>query len=293
MYLSLEIKDFDQLNIDVAQFKKDRFKKNNKALLNGLHEYILNKDNILSATKIQEHLFPEIEADIFLSHAHTDEDQVISLAVYLEDMGFKVFVDSCVWGNAFELLKEIDEKHCKFEGGNTYNYQKRNFSTATVYMILNAALHRMIENSELFIFLGTENSLTIEDSIENQYYLRSPWIFSELTFVNQVVRFDKRFNLRSRSITSSIAIEDSKKLALDESLQMRFNKPKLDFSLSNDDFLGWLNSETNQFTKEYTIVGKEFEKCEDHIKSLEKLYDLMRKNSERNEYTVYQQYIKI
>lgn len=47
---------------------------------------------ILNATEIQKHLFPEVKADIFLSHAHADEDKVISLAVSLENMGFKVLL---------------------------------------------------------------------------------------------------------------------------------------------------------------------------------------------------------
>lgn len=291
MYLSLEIKDFDQFDIKVNQSKKDDFKKRSNALLDGLERYILNKDNVLNATEIQKHLFPEIEADIFLSHAHADEDKVISLAVSLEDMGFSVFVDSCVWDNAFDLLKEIDEKHCKFKDSDTYNYQKRNFSTANVYMILNAALHRMIEKSELFIFLGTENSFTIEDSIENQEFLKSPWVFSELTFVNQVVRYDNRLNLRPRTVTKSVAIEDAKVIALDESLQVRFKKPTLDFSLSNQYFTRWLRYESNPFLE--VPIKKEFIACENHIKSLENLYDLMKEKSEKREDIIFQQYINL
>lgn len=293
MYLSLEIKDFDQFNTNVDKSKKDDFKKRSKALLNGLERYILNKDNILNATEIQKHLFPEVKADIFLSHAHADEDKVISLAVSLEEMGFKVFVDSCVWENAFDLLKEIDEKHCKFEGSDTYNYQKRNFSTANVYMILNAALHRMIEKAELFIFLGTENSLTIEDSIENQTFLKSPWIFSELTFVNQVVRYDNRNHLRPQVVKKSFGIEDARAIALDESLQVRFEKPNLDFSLSNSIFTHWLESESNPFLRKYQPIKEEFKSCDDHIKSLENLYDLMNEKSEKREDIIFQQYIAL
>lgn len=86
------------------------FKKRNDALFDGLGRYILNKDNFLNATEIQNIYFLNLKG-IFLSYAHADEDKVISLAVSLENMGFKVFVDSCVWDNAFDLLKEIDEKH--------------------------------------------------------------------------------------------------------------------------------------------------------------------------------------
>ena len=77
MYLSLEISDFDQFNIDVNKDEMNDFKKRNDALFDGLGRYILNKDNFLNATEIQKHLFPEVKADIFLSHAHADEDKVI------------------------------------------------------------------------------------------------------------------------------------------------------------------------------------------------------------------------
>ena len=291
MYLSLEIKDFDQFDKSISLDKKLDFKQRNNALLDGLERYILNKDNVLNATEIQKHLFPEVEADIFLSHAHADENKVISLAVCLEEIGFKVFVDSCVWENAFDLLKTIDEKHCKFENSDTYNYQKRNFSTANVYMILNAALHRMIEKSELFIFLGTENSFTIEDSIENQEFLKSPWVFSELNFVNQVVRYDNRQNLRPKTVKKSFSVEDAQATALDESLQVRFNKPTLDFSLSNQYLKQWLDSETNPFSK--VSIKEAFRDCEDHIKSLENLYDLMKAKSEKREDIIFQQYINL
>lgn len=288
MYLSLEIKDFDHLNIDIPESKKISFRTKSKARLDGLERYILKKDNILNATEIQKHLFPTIESDIFLSHAHADEDKVISLAVWLEDMGFQVFVDSCVWENAFDLLKTIDEKHCKFEGSETYNYQKRNFSTANVYMILNAALHHMIQKSELFIFLGTEQSLTIEESIEEQQFLKSPWVFSELNFVNQVIRHDNRQHLRPREVTKSLSIEDAKVIALDESLKFHFNKPILDFSLSNNYFIDWLNNGENLLP-----VKKEFSSLDSHIKALENLYSLMKEKANKREEDIFQQYINL
>jgi hypothetical protein len=287
MYLSLEIKDFDHIDFNVTEFKKNAFRTKSKNRLEGLERYILKKDNILNATEIQKHLFPTVESDIFLSHAHADEDKVISLAVCLESMGFQVFVDSCVWENAFELLRTIDNNHCQSNGGR-YDYQKRNFSTANVYMILNAALHHMIQKAELFIFLGTEQSLTVEDSIENQQFLKSPWVFSELNFVNQVIRYDNRQHLRPREVTKSIAIEDAKTIALDESLKFQFNKPILDFSLSNHYFVDWLNKGENLLP-----VKKEFSSLDSHIKALENLYSLMKEKAAKREENIFQQYINL
>lgn len=289
MYLSLDLKDFDSLDIDIEQYKIDAFKAKNNSHFEGLERYLLNEENILNATEIQKHLFPEVEADIFLSHAHADEDKVIALAVCLESIGFNVFVDSCIWENAFTLLKAIDDKHCKFKDNNRYSYDKRNYSTANIYMILNSALHHMIQKSELFIFLGTEQSLTIEKSIESfedKEFLKSPWIFSELTFVNQVVRYDSRAYLRPTKVTKSISIEDAKVVALDESLKFHFNKPILDFSLSNEHFIYWYKNWRK-------LIKKEFSACEDHIQSLEVLYDVMKEKGKKREDSIFQQYIDL
>lgn len=287
MYLSLELKEFDDLEITLSESANSRFRNKSKAIFNDLERYILDENNVLDATAIQEHLFPAIDSDIFLSHAHADEDKVISLAVYLEKIGFKVFVDSCLWGNVFDLLKTIDEEHCKFKGSTTYNYQKRNFSTANVYMILNAALHHMIQKSELFIFLGTEESLTVKDSIENQESLKSPWIFSELTFVNQVVRHDNRPYLRPRKVVKSTKFEDAQ-VALDEHLEFRFNKPTLDFSLSNDDLCYW-----SENWPELAQAKEELNACNRHIKALEILYDVMKERAEKRQGAIVQQYIDL
>lgn len=289
MYLSLDLKGFDELNFNIDKNDIDAFKAKNNTHFEGLERYLLNEKNILNATEIQKHLFPEVEADIFLSHAHADEDKVISLAVCLESMGFNVFVDSCIWENAFTLLKEIDNKHCKFKNSNTYSYDKRNYSTANIYMILNAALHHMIQKAELFIFLGTEQSLTIEKSIESsedKEFLKSPWIFSELTFVNQVVRHDNRAHLRPRKVTKSFSIEDAKVVALDESLKFHFNKPILDFSLSTENFIYWYKNWEK-------LVKKEFSTCDDHIKSLEVLYEVMSEKGTKREDSIFQQYVDL
>jgi hypothetical protein len=49
--------------------------------------------------KISENLFLDIKPDIFLSHSHADEDDVIRLAILIEkELNLSVFIDSCVWG---------------------------------------------------------------------------------------------------------------------------------------------------------------------------------------------------
>ena len=97
MYRSLQIKDFSNFkSSNVTTEEIQGFKKRKERAFIELKNYLLDEKNLLSAELIQEHLFPEVEADIFLSHAHADEDKVIALAICLEKIGFKTFVDSCI-----------------------------------------------------------------------------------------------------------------------------------------------------------------------------------------------------
>ncbi|WP_239237043.1 toll/interleukin-1 receptor domain-containing protein [Comamonas aquatica] len=98
---------------DVSSYAVDAYKKRNQNIFVNLEEYLLDEGNIFSADKIIEKLFPQIDVDIFLSHSHSDQDEVIKLAVKLEELGLKVFVDSCYWGYVLELQKKIDSKYSR------------------------------------------------------------------------------------------------------------------------------------------------------------------------------------
>src|SRR5438309_1285086 len=64
----------------------------------------------VDGSEMQDHWFPKIEADVFISHSHTDELAAIELAGWLKDQfGLNSFIDSCVWGHADELLKQVDD----------------------------------------------------------------------------------------------------------------------------------------------------------------------------------------
>ncbi len=142
----------------------------------------LSPDGSLKANEIEADWFPSVEADVFLSHSHNDENAAIALAGYLEGLGLKTFIDSCVWGYANNLLKQIDNRYCvltkKPNGGCTYDYETRNYSTAHVHMILNGALMKMIDRTECFILLGTPDVLKVEDISRGT--TNSCWIYSEL-----------------------------------------------------------------------------------------------------------------
>ncbi|MGL5705989.1 MAG: hypothetical protein ACRDD6_12035 [Tannerellaceae bacterium] len=142
------------------------------------------QDGIIDAAKIQMDWFPEIDAHIFISHSHKDKQLAINLACWLyENFNLKVFIDSCVWGYANDLLKQIDEIYCRKEKEDLYDYNKRNYSTSHVHMLLMTALNKMIDKTECVFFLNTDNYISLND-IKNKTL--SPWIYGEIEITRTI-----------------------------------------------------------------------------------------------------------
>ena len=239
MFLDLKIENVvasvsEWSDSDVASYKA---KKDNIAIR--LEEYLLNGNNLLDAEKIQQSVFPETEIDVFISHSHNDEDQAIRIALSLEKIGLKPFVDSCVWGYADELLQKIDNKFCIPSGWENYSYALRNRTTTNVHLILNSALQQMIHRSELFVFLGTESSIKIDEYMSDKKRLSSPWIFSELMFAQNVKRTERK-QLKLMGLESygklNEAVFDSKPV------EFRYLLPQSTYSMDYRQFIKWLSS---------------------------------------------------
>lgn len=166
------------------KYGQELFEQQKSEASKSLKSYITD-GGLLSEKKIEEDWFPSYKADAFLSHSHKDEELVIAFAGWLHEIfGITAFIDSCVWGYSEKLLKLIDKKYCvskrKPDGSiDTYDYSKRNNSTAHVHMILNSALMKMIDSTECLMFINTPNSLLVDDVIEGTA-TASPWIYSEL-----------------------------------------------------------------------------------------------------------------
>lgn len=160
------------------------FNSNKNEVMAVLKNYALN-EGVLNGSKMQSDWFPKINSHIFISHSHNDKDTVIALAGWLyEYLGVTVFIDSCIWGNANELLKLIDDKFCLNDSGETYNYTKRNYSTSHVHMMLSTALSKMIDKTECLFFYNTPQSISSSSIINTT---ESPWIYSEIT-MTQLLR---------------------------------------------------------------------------------------------------------
>lgn len=169
-------------------------------------EQFMLEDGSLSGTRMQTNWFPQIEADIFISHSHKNEKAALGLAGWLKQkFGLKSFIDSSVWGYSNELLKDIDDKFCKNKTGDTYNYSKRNYSTSHVHMMLSTALTMMLDKTECVFFLNTPDSISSSGLITQT---ESPWIYHELA-MTELIRKRKLIHYRKDTIEKGIVFEAS------------------------------------------------------------------------------------
>jgi hypothetical protein len=148
------------------------------------------QSKVIDGTSIQNSWFPEIEANVFISHSHQDRKIAQNLAAWLyESFGIISFIDSDIWGYANDLLKQIDDNFCLYQDHvhniPLYNYEKRNFSTAHVHAMLSNALIQMIDQTECLFFLNTPNSISVENTVNDK--TTSHWLYLEL-MVSQFIR---------------------------------------------------------------------------------------------------------
>lgn len=143
--------------------------------VNAILENVVNNHQYIDGTKIQDDWFPEVDANVFISHSGKDGELAIKLANYLnKEFGVKSFVDSQVWGYYPNLMKMLDN------GRDTKNNKvilsKYDECSAHVHNMLSIALAKMIQKCDYFIFIDTDNS---RDCFSNMTV--SPWIYFELS----------------------------------------------------------------------------------------------------------------
>ena len=140
-------------------------------------------DNKIDGSKLINDWFPNYEADIFISHSHLDTRTAKRLACWLKNtFNLTVFIDSTIWGSVDELLNKIDNKYSVLkkdkDGGTTYNYKTRNYTTSHVHMMLSTALVDIMNSTECIFFLNTPASLAVNEVKDRK--TNSPWIYNEL-----------------------------------------------------------------------------------------------------------------
>ncbi|MDH4874401.1 hypothetical protein [Pseudomonas sp. BN515] len=196
--------------------KVNSYKAANQKRVDNLAQLMIDKDTF-DASLILDSLFPAVNADIFLSHSSKDENEAIQIALELqENCDLNVFIDSCIWGSIYDLLKAIDNKYCRREGNTTYDYDERNRSTAHVHMILTTALQRMIDQTDTIIFMNTDQSISLKHSVNGEQKTLSPWIHMELNFSSLVRRRSRyRMVVESKHALDGVVSNEQFKVAHD------------------------------------------------------------------------------
>ena len=224
-----------------------------------LEHYIDYKTGFIDGSKIEKEWFKEIKADVFLSHSHADNKLAIAIAGWLnQELGLTAFVDSCVWGYANDILDRINYNfnflRKETDGSITYDYNKANYAASHMYLMLNSALNNMINKTECFMFINTDNSVIPMDKNKASEATLSPWIYSEIVMANTMqitppqrpVKIEKRAELfhmvnESMGMTHTLDFSDF-----------------VDIDLNN--FIGWeRNKKDGEHALDtlYRYVGKE------------------------------------
>ncbi|MCQ0041598.1 MAG: toll/interleukin-1 receptor domain-containing protein [Bombella sp.] len=136
---------------------------------------------------IDKHLSTEEHFDFFISHSHEDMELALEISNFLKKFGIKCFIDSMYWDCVYDVLRDIDSKHCvsKYNKNgeiDTFNYKKRNATTAAVYSILTTQLSKAMDKSDCIIFINTENSLLKTNDLRSSTY--SPWLYHEISMTS-------------------------------------------------------------------------------------------------------------
>jgi hypothetical protein len=245
--LDIKIENEGCYNIGLALYKKY------KAEVKETLETFTSANGSLDGTQMQLKWFPQIRADVFISHSHKDEQMAITLAGWLSHhFGIKAFIDSCIWGYADDLLRIIDNQYCRQSNSGNYSYEKRNYSTSHVHMMLSTALSQMIDQTECLFFLNTPSSISVYKAVNKTV---SPWIYSEIA-TTQLIR--KKIPIRRKSKEFS---KGGKIGSLDEGLNIEY---KLDLNhLTDID-----SNDLNIWRETYRLVEKKPKR------SLDGFYDL-------------------
>lgn len=220
-------------DFDYFYSKGEEVYKYNKNLIRKSLEEFIDSQGTLDGSKMQNNWFPQIDADIFISHSHQDEKKAIGLAGWLsERFNLKVFIDSCVWGNSADLLRIIDNQYCLDNNGTTYSYERRNYSTSHVHMMLATSLTMMIDRTECLFFLNTPSSLSANEIINKT---ESPWIYHELA-MTKLVRKKKLEEYRKKLMKKSFELSEA-----EEHLVVKYDV-SLDhlYDLTQEDLTNWM-----------------------------------------------------
>jgi hypothetical protein len=165
-------------------------------------------DQRIDGTALQASWFPQVDAEIFISHAHADYEMAILLSGWIyKTFELRCFIDSLVWRYANDLLREIDNNYCWNTDRRTYNYDKRNLSTSHVHMMLCSAISSMMDRAECLLFLNSVRSVSTYKGVDQTH---SPWIYFEVGLSQHLEKkIPSRIRNKTRFLSESEVLEKS------------------------------------------------------------------------------------
>ena len=202
---------------------------NNKRIVNNVLESFLLSNGNLNGSKIQENWFPQIKSNIFISHSHKDKEMAIILAgLFKYFFGLTSFVDSCIWGNSNDLVKQLESFY--IINSENYNSQTDCFFANHVNIMLSTAISMMIDKTECLFFINTPNSIYTSDVINSTL---SPWIYSEIT-MSKLIRKRKLNYYRKKFSKGGL------NRPLNESIEYKLDMNHLT-NLDINNIINWIN----------------------------------------------------
>ncbi|MBV4447918.1 hypothetical protein KM799_15090 [Clostridium tyrobutyricum] len=242
--------------INFDEFKeigKNHLNKQNTNYKKALKNYIIN--GTTDGTKLQDDWFPQVNADIFISHSHMDIGLAQGLAGWLhKNFKLNCFIDSNVWGYADELLEIINsqysDKREDNDGGYLYNHTKCNTASKHVSVMLSIALQKMIDKTEATFVINTNNFIQkYEDIYESATY--SPWIYTEIVctelvrnkplseYRKQIVEFAKKsiqesYDESQYSAAYKVSLEHLKNININTLCDWKNSKIKCEYEYPLD-----------------------------------------------------------
>jgi hypothetical protein len=225
-----------------------RIQKHKQNIYKSLSKYLLT-DGSVDGSELEKDWFPEIQADVFISHSHRDKKLAITLAGWLSSaFQLDAFVDSTIWGYSDDLLWIIDNEYCPNEDGKTFSYEKRNSSTSHVHLMLSTALAKVMNNTECLLFLNTPNSIKSSDAIKKSE-TNSPWLYYEIA-ISSLIHKPLSRHIRRKELMKAKAFSELNELERKE-LQVDY-KLKLEHltKINNSDLVKWYREYNSALYKE-------------------------------------------
>ena len=171
---SLSIREFIKR---LKEYEYEDMNEENESIVQDTLDDFFLPDSSIDSSKMQENWFPQIKADVFISHSHQDKELALGLVGWLhEEFGLKGFIDSAVWGYSQYLENRLLDTCRKYS--SLHKDELKNFASAHVHMMLSVALNQMIDNTECLVFINTPNSISLNTPIDET--TPSPCIYSEI-----------------------------------------------------------------------------------------------------------------